>query len=627
MESTTVAGLIGAAATAGQSWKADVVAASTANINIASALVNGAVVDGVTLATGNRVLLIAQTDATQNGIYVVAASGAASRSTDANTSALITGTLVFVAGGTANGNKQFALTTPAPIALGTTALTFTAVIDQGAVNASAVQPLVDEAQAAAASINGVVKNVVDPTEVMAFTDGSPQQAIIALIKRSTGELTFIPDPPTAASLTNADQAATDVNGLVRGSGKRLVSLMAPISKTALATITVGNPDTSLTSVYHYQTSPSLFVANGPVVSGTPTFAIQGSYYPHGSGGNQGAFSQCAGAVSTTTTSRYVQWRVTGAGSSHFRIWVDGVPACDPTPTGASIGDGSTYVHIDLGTVSVKSRKITLEVELNVGVYVTNTVCVSPGAVITAPDRTWQRNIGFVSDSYGQSTGSSAQMLGLVYQLARILGGFDTYIINESVGGTGWLNPGGLGTGTIIGSVAGNTGTFGDPNRIANVVAGNPNMVVFAGGQNDFGSVTGSALQTAVQSTLSSYRSALPGIPFWVNGIWPASDGPSVTKCTMETYIRAAVDAMGDPLIRFTPMSVISADGVNPDKNLCAWYGTGHISAKNGTGPADFLIGGQSGSDTVHPGDDGHRWIAADRFAAFERISHYFKMAA
>jgi hypothetical protein len=139
------------AAASGQNWKSDVVAASTANINIASALINGSVVDGVTLATGNRVLLIAQTDATQNGIYVVVASGAASRSTDANTSALITGTLVFVAGGTANGNKQFALTTPAPIALGTSALTFTAVIDQGAVNASAVQPLVNEAAASAAA--------------------------------------------------------------------------------------------------------------------------------------------------------------------------------------------------------------------------------------------------------------------------------------------------------------------------------------------------------------------------------------------------------------------------------------------------------------------------------------------
>lgn len=56
--------------------------ASTANIVIASALVNGAVVDGVTLATGDRVLLKNQTAPAQNGIYIVAASGAASRSSD-----------------------------------------------------------------------------------------------------------------------------------------------------------------------------------------------------------------------------------------------------------------------------------------------------------------------------------------------------------------------------------------------------------------------------------------------------------------------------------------------------------------------------------------------------------------
>jgi hypothetical protein len=177
------------AAASGQNWKSDVVAASTANINIASALINGSVVDGVTLATGNRVLLIAQTDATQNGIYVVVASGAASRSTDANTSALITGTLVFVAGGTVNGNKQFALTTPAPIALGTSALTFTAVIDQGAVNASAVQPLVNQAQSYANSAQqslASISQITSPHEVFYFLPGDALPGLATVIVNQSG---------------------------------------------------------------------------------------------------------------------------------------------------------------------------------------------------------------------------------------------------------------------------------------------------------------------------------------------------------------------------------------------------------------------------------------------------------
>lgn len=62
--------------------KAAVRAASVANVVIATALENGDILDGVTLVTGDRVLLKDQTLPEENGIYIVAASGAASRSTD-----------------------------------------------------------------------------------------------------------------------------------------------------------------------------------------------------------------------------------------------------------------------------------------------------------------------------------------------------------------------------------------------------------------------------------------------------------------------------------------------------------------------------------------------------------------
>lgn len=62
--------------------KQSVRVAADVDIDIATELENGAVVDGITLATGNRVLLTAQANAAENGIYVVPASGAASRSAD-----------------------------------------------------------------------------------------------------------------------------------------------------------------------------------------------------------------------------------------------------------------------------------------------------------------------------------------------------------------------------------------------------------------------------------------------------------------------------------------------------------------------------------------------------------------
>lgn len=62
--------------------KQSVRVAADVDIDIATELEAGDVVDGITLVAGNRVLLPAQADATENGIYVVPASGAASRSSD-----------------------------------------------------------------------------------------------------------------------------------------------------------------------------------------------------------------------------------------------------------------------------------------------------------------------------------------------------------------------------------------------------------------------------------------------------------------------------------------------------------------------------------------------------------------
>lgn len=85
-------------------------AASTADVDIATELENADVIDGVTLATGDRVLLKDQADPSENGIYVVVASGAASRSTDFDSLTPIdeiNGAYVPVQEGTANEGKFF----------------------------------------------------------------------------------------------------------------------------------------------------------------------------------------------------------------------------------------------------------------------------------------------------------------------------------------------------------------------------------------------------------------------------------------------------------------------------------------------------------------------------------------
>jgi hypothetical protein len=88
-----------------------VVAATTANITLASDVENGDTLDGVTLATGDRILVKNQSTASENGIYVVAASGAPSRAADFDTPAEIDGSdFVFVTGGTVNDNTGWVQT-------------------------------------------------------------------------------------------------------------------------------------------------------------------------------------------------------------------------------------------------------------------------------------------------------------------------------------------------------------------------------------------------------------------------------------------------------------------------------------------------------------------------------------
>jgi len=99
-------------------------AATTENITLATAVENGDTLDGVTLVTGDRILVKNQTTTSQNGIYVVAASGAPARATDFDTASEVdSGDFVFVDQGTTNGNTGYVqINTPATI--GTDAIEF-----------------------------------------------------------------------------------------------------------------------------------------------------------------------------------------------------------------------------------------------------------------------------------------------------------------------------------------------------------------------------------------------------------------------------------------------------------------------------------------------------------------------
>jgi len=114
--------------------------ATTANVNLSNGLENGDTLDGITLVTGDKVLVKDQTDATENGIYLVPASGAASRDPDFNTVDELAGQLVIIQEGTTNEDTIFLCTTDTGGSIGSVNITFTQVQPQftGTVSSVAV---------------------------------------------------------------------------------------------------------------------------------------------------------------------------------------------------------------------------------------------------------------------------------------------------------------------------------------------------------------------------------------------------------------------------------------------------------------------------------------------------------
>ena len=113
-------------------FKHSVLVTTTANIVLSGIQT----IDSVLLQAGARVLVKNQTLAKDNGIWVVAASGAWKRALDADTSIEVTpGLFVSVETGATNGDSVWHLVTDGPIVLGTTALTFEMVAGKTGVSA------------------------------------------------------------------------------------------------------------------------------------------------------------------------------------------------------------------------------------------------------------------------------------------------------------------------------------------------------------------------------------------------------------------------------------------------------------------------------------------------------------
>lgn len=229
------------AAIVGIDWKPSARVATTGAGTLASSFENGATIDGVVLATGDRILIKDQATGSENGIYIVQASGAPVRATDADTSAEVTGGLaVWVNEGTTNGDSGWAISTNDVITLGTTALTFVQVTGLGQVTAGA----------ALTKTGNTLDVAVDGTGIEVNADA----------------LRLKDDGVTNAKLANMAQALIKGRAAAAGTGDP-TDLTAAQVKTILALVAADISDFD-TQVAATAILKSLVDAKGDVLVGT-----------------------------------------------------------------------------------------------------------------------------------------------------------------------------------------------------------------------------------------------------------------------------------------------------------------------------------------------------------------------
>jgi hypothetical protein len=249
------------------------VAATTGNVNIATDLENGDVVDGVTLATGNRVLVKSQTNAAQNGIYVVQASGAALRAADFNEPQEVDGgDFIFITGGTLYDNTGWVQTSTGVVTIGTDPILFTQFSGAGTylagnglsltgntfaidtattVDVSTAQTLTNKTLTSPtvsglylSDNNIVIEGTTDTHETtLTFTD--PTQDNTITFKNATGTVAFTSDIPT--NTDGLSEGSTNLYYTAARAKEEAANLLTNATKTNIVITKDGSNNLTITA--------------------------------------------------------------------------------------------------------------------------------------------------------------------------------------------------------------------------------------------------------------------------------------------------------------------------------------------------------------------------------------------
>jgi len=424
-------------------WKTWVRVATTANGTFASAFDNGSTVDGVALATGDRILVKNQTATEQNGIYVVQASGEPFRAFDMDDVGEVEGAVVLVLAGTANAGTLW-YTTSTPSVLDDDAIVF-AQFSSGGISGIGAKEGGSTIVASATALDfgngldvsspggGVAGVVVDPLEIKLDDLGTPDDntdlnattTYHGLLKKlGGGTVNFLRADGTWADPSVPASGGSSFNEMIYGPGM-----------DGDVTISV---DTSLTRDMYYH---NLTIDSGKVlttagwrvfVSGTltinGTIANNAPAAPN-AGNGTGAAGGAAGLAGNSTSSNNL-----GRGGQGVAGRIGGFNAAGGSGTaGQTAGmfraDGTAIVHGASGNGGAGANAGGTG---NAGTTGSNTLDAKPVAAQSAID--WKE----------QGTGNSVDMNGVHGRAPGGAGGG-----GSATGGGGGGGGSGAGGGPIV----------------------------------------------------------------------------------------------------------------------------------------------------------------------------------
>lgn len=260
------------AARSGLDVKQSVRAATTGPINLASDLEDGDTLDTtVTLATGDRVLVKNQSTASENGIYVVQASGAAVRATDFDGAGEVSGgAFTFVEEGTVNADSGWVVTSNGSITVGTDAINWAQFSGAGQITAG------DGLTKSGNTINAVgtsdrITVNADSIDIASTYVGQSSITTVGTVSAGTWEATDVAVAHGGTNASTESGARTNLASAASEATGRTTSTpsLARVAKQGCAASSVG---VSSTTVTHNFNTTDVMVQVYEVATGATVFA-------------------------------------------------------------------------------------------------------------------------------------------------------------------------------------------------------------------------------------------------------------------------------------------------------------------------------------------------------------------